>query len=71
MRVLQRSAFQPPPQIISAAYQEQEDKNSVIEDQVINKNLHHPHEIGPQEIYGSGQPAKRKKDFDVQLIGLI
>lgn len=64
------SAFQPPPEIIAAAHQENEEIESVIEDQVKNKYLHHPHKIGPNEVQDSGYATQYKKDFCVQKISL-
>jgi len=65
-----QSAFQPPPEIIAATHQENEEKESVIKDQVINKYLHHPHEIGPYEVQDPGHATQDKKDFCVQKISL-
>ena len=52
-----QSAFQPPPKIIAAACQENKEKESIIEDQVINKYLHYPHENGPNEVQDPGYAA--------------
>ena len=65
-----QSAFQPPPEIIAATHQENEEKESVIEDQVINKYLHHPHKNGPYEVQDPGHATQDKKDFCVQKISL-
>jgi len=64
------SAFQPPPEIIAATHQENEEIESVIEDQVKNKYLHHPHKVGPNEVQDPGYATHDKKDFNVQKISL-
>jgi len=69
-QVVKLSAFQPPPEIIAAAHQENEEIESVIEYQVKNKYLHHPHKIGPNEVQDSGYATQYKKDFCVQKISL-
>lgn len=56
-RLTEESAFQPPPEIIAATHQKNEEIESVIEDQVINRYLHHPHEEGPYQVQDPGYGA--------------